>query len=118
MLTTKVLPDTNIAEAELDGSVETSEVERLRSELDKLVAEHGEVKLLFVLKDVGNIEPGAIWEDMKLETSLLDDFDRAAIVTDREWFEKAIDGVDPMFEAKFEHFEPGEREAALRWLKS
>lgn len=118
MLTTKVLPDTNIAEAELDGSVETSEVESLRSELDTLTAEHGKVSVLFVLKDIGNIEPGAIWEDMKLETSLLDAFERAAIVTDREWFERAIDGVDQMFEAKFEHFEPSEREAALRWLKS
>ena len=116
MLTTQVLANTNIVEAHLDGAVETEEVEALRADLDRIIAEHGKAKMLFFFDDVGNVEPQAIWEDMKLEARALEDVERVAVVTDKGWYEKMVDGLDPLVNVEMEHFEPGEQERALRWL--
>jgi hypothetical protein len=116
MLTKQTIAGTNIVEVNLDGAVEESDVEDLRAEIDRVISEHGKFKILVLLGDLGNVGPRAIWEDLKLETSVLSDLERAAVVTDKEWFERMVEGLDPLFSARMEHFEPGEREAALRWL--
>ncbi|WP_047865856.1 SpoIIAA family protein [Rubrobacter aplysinae] len=118
MLTKQIIADTNIVEVHLDGAVQESEVEDLRAEIDRVISEHGKFKILVVLGNFGNVGPGAIWEDLKLETSVLSELERAAVVTDKEWFERMMEGVDRVFEARMEHFDPGEEEAALRWLTS
>ncbi|MDQ0375725.1 STAS/SEC14 domain-containing protein [Cellulomonas humilata] len=50
------------------------------------IAEHGKVRLLYVLgPEFDDYEGGAVWEDLKLGASHPASFERIAVVTDARW---------------------------------
>ena len=53
----------------------------------------GALRTLYLIEDLDEIEPGALWADAKLGFDLgvrhHDDWERSAIVTDEEWLARA-----------------------------
>jgi hypothetical protein len=62
-------------------------------ELHKALAEGGRLRTLYVIEDLDEIEPSALWADSKLGFDLAvrhhDAWERSAIVTDIEWMARA-----------------------------
>jgi hypothetical protein len=69
MLTKQTIADTNIVEVNLDGAVEESDVEDLRAQIERVISEHGEFKILLLLGDLGNVGPKAEAGDQRPERS-------------------------------------------------
>lgn len=118
MLTASQIQDTNIIELYLDGEVETKDIEAARSEVSSMLEGHDKLRLLLVYEELGSMGPKAIWEDAKLETSLFENAERMAVVSEKRWLEDIAQSLGSSTSLEIENFEPGQRDEALRWLQS
>ena len=84
--------------------------------VDKAVAEHGKVRLVYVLgHDFDEYEGDAVWEDLKLGVSHPASFERIAIVTDARWARPALRVFSVLWPGQARAFSLSELESAKRW---
>jgi hypothetical protein len=84
--------------------------------VEKAIAEHGKVRLVYVLgHDFDEYETDAVWEDLKLGVHHPASFERIAVVTDARWAGPAIKIVSVLLPGKARAFPLAELDAAKRW---
>ena len=76
------------------GEIEREDYDEvLTPELERALAAGGGLRTLYVVEDLDEIEPGALWADSKLGFNLgirhRDAWVRSAIVTDIDWIARA-----------------------------
>ena len=108
--------DDNVAELVIGGSVTAADYDRIRPEFEGFVDEHGTIRLLLELRELEDVGLRAVLEDLKLTTEHLRDFERIAVVTDRDWQGTLSTVFGALVPADVERFELSERGKAERWL--
>jgi SpoIIAA-like len=84
--------------------------------VEAAIAEHGKVRLVFVLgPEFDEFEGDAVWEDLKLGVRHPASFERMAIVTDARWAGPAIRAFSVLWPGQAHAFRLAELEAAKRW---
>lgn len=116
MLTTTRLPGTDLVEIDYDGELTAEEMRELHTLLDEVVDEQGRIRLLAVYGDRGHVEPGALWEDLRMQR-LTPRITKMAVLTDRRWFAAVARLVDAVGILDCRTFDPDEHEQALEWLQ-
>jgi hypothetical protein len=104
----------------------TGEVERedydnvLVPELRKAIEAGGGLRTLYLVEDLDEIEPGALWADAKLGFDVgvrhRRDWVRSAIVTDADWMARATRFFAWMIPGEAKVFALAELEAAKTWV--
>ena len=75
------------------------------------------LRLLYVLGDgLDGHSPGAAWEDTKLWTKHLRDWERVAIVSDEDWLENAMKAFSWLMPGEVRVFESDDVREAKGWL--
>jgi hypothetical protein len=89
-------------------------------ELHKALAEGGRLRTLYVIEDLDEIEPSALWADSKLGFDLAvrhhDAWERSAIVTDIEWMARATRMFAWMIPGEVRVFPLAELEQGKAWV--
>jgi hypothetical protein len=103
------------------GEIEREDYDRvLVPELHKAVESGGKLRTLYVIEDLDEIEPGALWADAKLGFDLgvrhHSAWERSAIVTDIEWMARASELFAWMIPGEARVFPRAELEEAKRWV--
>ncbi|GAA4837067.1 STAS/SEC14 domain-containing protein [Garicola koreensis] len=104
------------------GSVEKKDWEAVTSALREALERHERVSVYVNLLDRESISAGAVAED--LMTALkslgsLDQFHRAAVVTEAGWIETMVETSDRLLSGlETKVFSTGEEDEALRWAAS
>jgi hypothetical protein len=84
--------------------------------VEAAIAEHGKVRLVYVLgPEFDEYEGEAVWEDLKLGARHPSSFERIAVVTDARWAVPAIKLLSVLFPGQARAFPLAERETATRW---
>ena len=84
--------------------------------VEKAVAEHGKVRLVYVLgPEFDDYEGEAVWEDIKLGTRHVTSFERIAVVTDASWAGPAVKVFSLLWPGRAKAFPLRELETAKRW---
>lgn len=84
--------------------------------VEAAIAEHGKVRLVYVLgREFDEYEGGAIWEDAKLGSRHPASFERIALVTDASWAGPALKVFSVLWPGQARAFALAELEAAKRW---
>jgi hypothetical protein len=83
--------------------------------------EKGErLRVLYLIEPHLHMEPGAVWEDMKLELELgikhREAWERIAVVTDMDWLWRAFELFSWMVPGEITLFHLPDLEEAKRWL--
>ena len=104
----------------------TDDVERedyqkvLEPELRKALDAGDGLRTLYVIEDLDDIEPGALWEDMRTTWNLgvarHKEWERSAIVTDIDWMARATKLFAWMIPGEARVFGLNELEEAKRWV--
>jgi hypothetical protein len=104
----------------------TGEVERedydevLTPELQRALEAGGGLRTLYVIEDLDEIEPGALWADAKLGFNLgvreRKEWVRSAIVTDIEWMARATKLFAWMIPGEARVFPLAELDEAKAWV--
>ena len=87
--------------------------------VEAAIAEHGKVRLVYVLgPEFDEYEGEAVWEDLKLGARHASAFERIAVVTDARWARPAMKVFSVLLPGQARAFPLAEREAATRWAAS
>ena len=92
--------------------------ERFIPEFERLVKQHGKIRVLFEMTDFHGWEGAALWDDFKFDIKHFSDIERLALVGDERW-EKGM-GVfcRPFTTATIRYFDHSAIEQARNWLAS
>jgi hypothetical protein len=89
-------------------------------ELHKAIAAGEGLRTLYLIEELDEIEPRALWEDAKLGFDLdvrhHGDWKRSAIVTDQDWIARATRLFAWMIPGEARVFEVAELESAKSWV--
>jgi SpoIIAA-like len=105
----------------VSGDVERSDYEDvLVPELDRAVAGGGGVRALYLIENLAEIEPAALWADSKLGFNLVvrhrSAMQRSAVVTDIEWMARAAKLFAWMIPGEAAVFPVASLEQAKAWV--
>lgn len=103
------------------GEVEREDyTEVLAPELKRALESSGGLRAVYVIEDLDEIEPRALWEDVKLDFDIglrhHDQWKRSAIVTDQEWLARAARLFAWMIPGEARIFPLAELDTAKRWV--
>jgi hypothetical protein len=105
----------------VSGDVERSDyTDVMMPELHKAVERGGGLRTLYLIDRLEEMEPGALWEDMKAGFDLTirhhSAFERTAIATDQEWLVRAARLLAWMAPGEFKVYPTAELEQAKAWI--
>jgi hypothetical protein len=69
----------------ISGKLVKADYEHFVNEFERLVRQHGKLRVLFDMGDFHGWEAGAAWEDIKFDSSHFADIERLAMVGENKW---------------------------------
>ncbi len=78
----------------------------------------GKIRWYFAMEDFKGWTPGAAWEDFKFDIQHAGDFEKIAMVGEKEWQEWLTALMKPFTSAELRFFETKDEEEARRWIRS
>jgi hypothetical protein len=69
----------------LSGKLTKEDYQRFVPEVERLVRQHGKIRMLVQMHDFHGWTAGALWEDIKFDLKHFAHIERLALVGDRKW---------------------------------
>ena len=110
------LPD-NVLGVEATGKVTDADYEQvLTPAVEAKIAAHGKIRYVYVLgEEFEGWTLGGMWEDAKLGGGELGNFEKIAVVTDKDWIRHTVKGFGWMIPGDVKVFAVAELEDAIAW---
>jgi hypothetical protein len=67
------------------GKLSHQDYEHFIPEFERLVREHGKMRILFEMRDFHGWEASGLWDDIKMDAKHFSDIERIAMVGDKKW---------------------------------
>jgi hypothetical protein len=125
-MTTNLIPMLQLLEESRDelvavrlaGSVDRHDYDVMLPILEEKIKQYGKIRVYVELQDAEDISLQALWEELKFDFRHAADFERVALVGNRQWLDWLTVMASPFTTAKVKYFEPLDRDKALDWVKS
>lgn len=101
---------------QVSGKLVKADYEHFMPEFERLVSQHGKLRLLFELTDFHGWELSAAWEDFKFGIEHFADRDRLAMVGEQQWQHGMAIFCKPFTKATVRYFEHADAAEAQKWL--
>lgn len=98
------------------GKLTKADYEQFVPEVERLVGQHGKLRLLFDMQGFHGWELGAAWEDLKFGLAHFADIERLAMVGEKWWQEGMATFCKPFTTAKIRYFDHVAMVEARAWL--
>jgi hypothetical protein len=98
------------------GKFEKKDCEQFVPTAEKLIKEHGKIRVLFVMHDFHDWTGGALWEDIKFDLNHFKDIERLAIVGETKWEKGMSVFCRPFTTAKIKYFDEVDLVEARKWI--
>ncbi len=86
-------------------------------EVERLIEQHGKIRILFEMHDFHGWHAGALWEDVKFDLKHFNDIERLAMVGETRWQEGMSTFCRPFTTAKIKYFTHEHMDEARSWLQ-
>jgi hypothetical protein len=83
---------------------------------EKLVRQHGKLRVLFDMTGFRGWDAGALWEDVKFDFKHFGDIERLAMVGDKKWEHAMAMFCKPFTRAAIRYFDHTDVALARQWL--
>ena len=100
----------------VSGKLAAADYEHFVPEFERLVREHGRVRVLFDMTGFHGWTAGALREDTKFAMHHFHDIDRLAVVGETKWQEGMATFCKPFTNATTRYFDHADASNARRWL--
>jgi len=101
----------------LSGKLTREDYERFVPEVERLIGQQGQVRVLVKMHDFRGWSMGALWSDVKFDLKQFGDIERLAFVGDRRWEAGMALFCRPFTRAKIRYFDESKADEALDWVK-
>jgi len=108
--------DGKVLVVHVSGKLVKADYEHFVPEFERLVSQHGKLRLLFDMTDFHGWELSAAWEDFKFGIEHFADIDRLAMVGDQQWQHGMAIFCKPFTKAMVRYFEHADAAEAHKWL--
>jgi hypothetical protein len=105
-----------VMELDLHGKLGREDYARFVPETEKMIREHGKLRLLVTMHDFHGWDPGALWEDVKWNAKHFNHIERLAVVGEKTWHKWMTGFCKPFTTAQVRYFTLEQREAARAWI--
>ena len=107
-----------IIEVHISGKVTAADYEHFVPTVERLVKQHGKIRLLVEMHDFHGWTAGALWQDIKFDARHFNDIERIAMVGESKWQQGMSVFCKPFTAAKIRYYDHGAIDEARAWLLS
>lgn len=100
----------------VSGKLVKADYEHFVPEIERLVRQHGKLRLLFDMTDFHGWEVSAAWEDFKFGVEHFSDIERLAMVGEKRWQHGMATFCKPFTKAAVRYFDHADAAEARKWL--
>jgi hypothetical protein len=100
----------------ISGNLVAADYEHFVPEFDRLVEQHGRLRVLFDMTGFRGWDAGAAWEDIKFDIKHFADIERLAMVGDKKWQHGMAMFCKPFTRATIRYFDHARAAEAWAWL--
>lgn len=100
----------------VSGKLTRADYEHFIPEFERLVRQHGKLRVLFDMIGFHGWEGGALWDDIKFDVKHFADIERLAMVGDSKWQQGMATFCKPFTTATIRYFDHSATAAAQKWL--
>jgi hypothetical protein len=105
-----------VLEAQVSGKLTHDDYQHLVPAFERLVQQHGNVRLLFEMVDFHGWDVGALWDDLKFDLKHFADIERLAMVGDKKWEQGMSTFCRRFTAATIRYFDRATIQDARAWL--
>lgn len=106
-----------VIEFDVEGVVTTAEYDAAIPVMEAMMASHGKIAAVIVIRDFKGAELGAMWRDMTWGIGHLSKLGRAAVVTDSGWMGTITRASSHLIPSEMRLFALAELDAARAWVR-
>ncbi len=106
-----------LLEVWVSGKLSREDYARFLPEVERLIARHGKIDILFEMSDFHGWEAEAMWEDTKFGFRHFSDIERLAVVGEKKWQKWITKLCRPFTKAEVKYFDISEAAKADAWLE-
>ncbi len=100
----------------VSGKLVTADYADFVSEFERLVQQHGKLRVLFDMTGFRGWDAGALWEDTKFGIKHFGDIERLAMVGEKKWQHGMATFFKPFTKATTRYFDHADATSARTWL--
>lgn len=101
---------------QVSSKLTKADYEHFVPEFDRLIEQHGKLRLLFDMTDFHGWDVSAAWEDIKFGVKHFADIERLAMVGETQWQHGIAMFGKPFTKAAIRYFDHAEAKTARQWL--
>jgi hypothetical protein len=98
------------------GKLEKKDYEYFVPAFERLLKQHGKLRVLFDMTGLQGWDAGAFWADLKFDVKHFSDIERLAILGDKKWQQGMATFCKPFTKATIRYFDHTDAAAARKWL--
>jgi hypothetical protein len=102
----------------LSGKLTAADYEHFGGEIDRLIQQHGKLRILAVMHDFHGWTAGALWEDIKFDFKHFSHIEKLALVGETKWEHGMAVFCKPFTTAKIRYFDHTKLDEAKAWLEA
>jgi stage II sporulation SpoAA-like protein len=110
--------DGKVLEVRASGKLTKEDYERFLPEVERLIGQHGKVRMLFEMHDFHGWTAGALWHDIKFDMKHFRDIERLAVVGEKRWEHGMAIFCRPFTTAKIRYFDRSRADEADAWIQA
>jgi hypothetical protein len=100
----------------LSGKLSKADYQHFVPEVERLIEQHGKLRLLVRMHDFHGWSLGALWEDIKFDLKHFRHIERLALVGDRKWEAGMAAFCKPFTTATVAYFDESRADEAFSWI--
>lgn len=101
----------------VSGKLTTSDYHAFVPDVERIIQQHGQVRVLCQLHDFHGWTAGALWEDVKFDYKHFGNIERLALVGESRWHAGMAAFCKPFTKAEVRYFDCSEFEQAHDWIR-
>jgi hypothetical protein len=105
-----------VLEIQLTGKLAKEDYEQLVPAVERLLKEHGQIRILVEMRDFHGWTAGALWQDLKFDAKHFKDIERVAMVGETKWQHGMAVFCKPFTTATVRYFDRPAIDQAREWL--
>jgi hypothetical protein len=100
----------------VSGKLEKEDYQHFVPEFERLIGQHGKLRVLFDMNDFHGWEASAAWEDFKFGMKHFSDIERLAMIGEAKWQHGMAIFCKPFTKATVRYFDRVDGSEARKWL--
>ena len=100
----------------VSGKLAKADYEHFVPEFERLVRQHGKLRVLFDMTEFHGWDAGALWEDIKFDVKHFADIERLVMVGNKKWQQGMATFCKPFTKATIRYFDHADAAEARKWL--